>query len=196
MVEIIAVLDLNKIFYFSFGHYLKKGGENNPGLEYAVSMLDWQEIRTHKEDGGLMMKRYLIMVVAVFIALTLTIPAAVAKEMTAEEMVAEAQKSISQVSVSEAKAQLDKGGCIFLDCRTKKEFKMGHVPGAVHIPRGMLEFKIGKKIPDKNSDIIMYCKKGGRGCLATCTLCKMGYTNVKNMDGGWLAWEKAGYPVE
>jgi rhodanese-related sulfurtransferase len=51
-------------------------------------------------------------------------------------------------------------------------------------------------VPDKSTQIVMYCKKGGRGCLAACTLCRMGYQNVVNMDGGWLAWEKAGYPVE
>lgn len=73
---------------------------------------------------------------------------------------------------------------------------MGHVPGARHIPRGLLEFKIDKKIPDRTADIILYCKMGGRGCLAACTLCRMGYKNAKNMDGGWMAWEKAGYPVE
>ena len=98
--------------------------------------------------------------------------------------------------MSEAKECFDKGGYVFIDCRTEDEFKMGHVPGAMHIPRGVMEFKIDKKVPDKTANIVLYCKKGGRGCLATCTLCRMGYKNVKNMDGGWMAWEKAGYPVE
>lgn len=133
---------------------------------------------------------------ALVIALTLNAPQAIAKDMTAKELVTEAKKSICEVSVSEAKDLLDKGGYIFLDCREPKEFKMGHIPGAMNIPRGLLEFKIAKKIPDKSAKIVMYCKKGGRGCLATCTLCKMGYKNAKNMDGGWKAWEKAGYPIE
>ncbi|MGD2099992.1 MAG: rhodanese-like domain-containing protein [Desulfobacterales bacterium] len=118
------------------------------------------------------------------------------KAMTTEEMVAEAKESICEVTVSEAKELLDKGGYLFLDCREPKEYKMGHVPGAVNIPRGLIEFKIPNKVPDKSTHIVMYCKKGGRGCLAACTLCRMGYENVMNMDGGWLAWEKAGYPVE
>jgi rhodanese-related sulfurtransferase len=118
------------------------------------------------------------------------------KAMTTEEMVAEAKESICEVTVSEAKELLDKGGYLFLDCREPKEYKMGHIPGAVNIPRGLLEFKIANKVPDKMTQIVMYCKKGGRGCLAACTLCRMGYENVVNMDGGWLAWEKAGYPVE
>ena len=118
------------------------------------------------------------------------------KAMTTEEIVAEAKESICEVTVAEAKDLLDKGGYLFLDCREPKEYKMGHVPGAVNIPRGLLEFKIANKVPDKSTQIVMYCKKGGRGCLAACTLCRMGYENVVNMDGGWLAWEKAGYPVE
>ena len=121
---------------------------------------------------------------------------AIAKDMTSKDMVEEAKKTICEVSVAEAKALLDKGGEIFLDCREPKEFKMGHVPGAINIPRGLLEFKIGKKIPEKDQNIVMYCKSGGRSCLATCCLCRMGYKNVKNMDGGWKAWEKAGYPIE
>ena len=133
---------------------------------------------------------------ALVIALTLNAPQAIAKDMTAKELVTEAKKSICEVSVSEAKDLLDKGGYIFLDCREPKEFKMGHIPGAMNIPRGLLEFKIAKKIPDKNAKIVMYCKKGGRGCLATCCICRMGYKNAINMDGGWKAWEKAGYPIE
>jgi rhodanese-related sulfurtransferase len=116
--------------------------------------------------------------------------------MTSEELVAEAKENVCEKSVSECKAFLDEGGYLFLDCREPKEYKMGHVPGAMNIPRGLLEFKVGKKVPDKETKIVMYCKKGGRGCLASCTLCRMGYTNVVNMAGGWMAWEKAGYPVE
>ena len=142
------------------------------------------------------MKRFYSITAAIAIVLLLTFPASMAADMTAKDLVSEAKKEICEVSVSEAKDLLDNGGNIFLDCRTSKEFKMGHVPGAINIPRGLLEFKIDKQIPDKATSIIMYCKSGGRGCLATCTLCKMGYKNVKNMDGGWVAWEKAGYPVE
>jgi len=137
-----------------------------------------------------------VSVLAFLLTLALTVPTAIAKDMTAKELVTEAKKSVCEVSVSDAKALLDKGGYIFLDCREPKEFKMGHIPGAMNIPRGLMEFKITKKISDKNANILVYCKKGGRGCLTTCTLCRMGYKNVKNMDGGWKAWEKAGYPIE
>jgi rhodanese-related sulfurtransferase len=140
-------------------------------------------------------QRLTILIPALVLALMVGVCAA-QKAITTKEMVAEAKKSISEVTVSEAKGLLDNGDCIFLDCREPKEYKMGHIPGALNIPRGLLEFQIANKVPDKNTPIVMYCKKGGRGCLATCTLCKMGYENVVNIDGGWLAWEKAGYPVE
>jgi len=121
---------------------------------------------------------------------------AAAEGLTATQLVEEAKKDICEISVSEAKSLLDKGGYVFLDCREPSEFKMGHIPGAINIPRGLMEFQIDKKIPDKKTEVVLYCKSGGRGCLATCTLCRMGYKNVKNVAGGWLAWEKAGYPVE
>ena len=142
------------------------------------------------------MKRIALILSVVAMVVLFTVPPLTAADMTAKQLVEDAKKDICEVSVSEAKDLFDKGGNLFLDCRTSKEYKMGHVPGAVNIPRGLLEFKIDKQIPDRETAIIMYCKTGGRGCLATCTLCKMGYKNVKNMDGGWQAWEKAGYPVE
>ena len=117
-------------------------------------------------------------------------------DMTAEDMVIEAKKNVCEITVAEAKEILDGGENLFIDCREPKEYKMGHVPGAINIPRGLLEFKIDKKVPDKNQNIVMYCKSGGRSCLSTCTLCRMGYKNVKSLGGGWKAWEKAGYPIE
>lgn len=144
------------------------------------------------------MKRYSLFAfaLAMIFSLALTVPMAVAKDMTSEDLVTEAKKQIIEISVFDAKVLFDKGGTIFVDCRTKEEYEMGHIPGAINIPRGLLEFKVLDKIPDKQANIVMYCMVGGRSCLATCTLCKMGYKNVKNMDGGWLAWEKSGYPIE
>ncbi len=145
-----------------------------------------------------MKKKNLILIVALMIsaAFAFNAPLAVAKDMTAKDLVAEAKKDITVVDVAAAKGIFDKGGATFVDCREPKEFKSGHIPGAMNIPRGLLEFKIAKKISDKNKEIVIYCKKGGRGCLAAFNLVRMGYKNVKNLDGGWQAWEKAGNPVE
>ena len=118
------------------------------------------------------------------------------KDMTADDFVKEAKKNVCEVTVAEAKEILDKGDHLFLDCREPREYKMGHIPGAMNLPRGLLEFKIVKKVPNKQEQMVVYCKSGGRACLSACTLCRMGYKNVKNMAGGWAAWGKAGYPID
>ena len=128
---------------------------------------------------------------------TLSLSSYCLADMTDKDFVKEAKKTIKEISVADAKAYMDSGkAVIIVDCRTAKEFKKGHLPKAVNIPRGLLEFKVAKKIPNKASYIICYCKSGDRSCLSTCTLGQMGYTNVKSMDGGWKAWVKAGYPIE
>jgi len=145
-----------------------------------------------------MKKKNLIFLVALMIgvAFAFNTSLVLAKDMTAKDFEKESLKHITTISVSDAKALLDKGGITFLDVRTKKEYKSGHVPGAINLSRGLIEFKIGKEIADKNASVIVYCKTGGRSSLATYTLVRMGYKNVKSMDGGWKAWAKAGYPVE
>ncbi len=117
--------------------------------------------------------------------------------LTTHQLVAMAKAVVPEVTVQQAKANIDKGVYkVILDVREPKEYRAGHVPGAINIPRGLLEFKVAAKIPDKSTPILVYCKTGGRGALAGQTLMKLGYKNVANMDGGWKAWEKAGYPVE
>lgn len=144
-----------------------------------------------------MKKRSLFIVaLALMFGFGLVAGQAFAKDMTAKDFVGEAKKTITEISVVDAKKAFDKGGYTFVDCRTAKEYKMGHIPGAIHISRGVLEFKAGKMLPDKNANIIVNCKSGGRSALGTCTLCEMGYKNVKSLAGGWKAWVKAGYPIE
>lgn len=143
------------------------------------------------------MKKYSTLIIALLLGVSLIIGGcATPKVMTAKDLVAEANEHVTNVPVSVAKELLDEGGYIFLDVRTAKEFKMGHIPRAVHIERGLLEFKINNQVPDKNAQIVVYCKVGGRGSLAAHTLVRMGYKNVINIEGGWVPWEKAGYPVE
>ncbi len=128
---------------------------------------------------------------------TLSLSAACLADMTSADFIKEAKKTVTEISVADAKADIDAGKvAVVLDVRTAKEFKAGHLPKAINITRGLLEFEVTKKIPNKASYIICYCKSGGRSCLSTYTLGQMGYTNVKSMAGGWKAWVKAGYPVE
>jgi phage shock protein E len=137
----------------------------------------------------------LLLAMALFISLGL-VAASGAQALTKEDLVRQAKETVAQVSVEEANALLDKGEVLFIDCREENEFKGGHIPGSLHLPRGLLEFKIAEKVPDKNTEIIIYCRTGGRGNLSAQTLNTMGYTNVRQMEGGWKAWSSAGYPVE
>ena len=130
-----------------------------------------------------------------FVFILSSVPA-VGKDMTAKDLVKEAKKTVKSISVAQAKKKMSKKGVIVLDVRVLKKFKSGHIPGAIHIPRGLVEFKIGKKIKNKKAAILIYCKKGGRACLAGLNLTRMGYKNITNIDGGWKAWVKAGYAVE
>ncbi len=135
--------------------------------------------------------------VAVLVLLfTVSFYASSLADMSADDFVKEAKKTVKEISVADAKAAIDSGKAAVLDCRTEKEYKAGHVPKAVHLQRGLLEFKAAKKFPDKSAYIIVYCKSGGRSCLGACTLTDMGYTNAVSMAGGWKAWVKAGYPIE
>jgi rhodanese-related sulfurtransferase len=137
------------------------------------------------------------LIIALVLAFALSLSASCLAAKTSSDFVKEAKKTVEEISVADAKADIDAGKvAVILDCRTEKEFKRGHLPNAMHIPRGLLEFQADKKIPNKNSYIICYCKTGGRSCLSTRTLTQMGYTNIKSMAGGWKAWLKAGYPIE
>ncbi len=137
-----------------------------------------------------MRKKVLITVLSL-----LLVVGAYAQIKKANYFVEKALKVIKQVTPKQAKEMIDKGGVIVLDVRTTREYKKGTIPGALHISRGLLEFKVTKAITDPNQKIIVFCAKGGRGALATKTLMEMGYKNVYNLKGGIKAWKAAGYPV-
>ena len=132
-----------------------------------------------------------VMVAAYFI---FSVSVVNAQGMTARDFYVEAQKNIKEISVEEAKALM--GGAVFLDVRTQDEFRRGHVPDTEFLQRGLLEVAVSRKIPDKETHIVVYCGSGVRSGLATYTLKQMGYKNAVNMRGGWNAWRRAGYPVE
>ncbi len=112
------------------------------------------------------------------------------------QFVAAAKAQITEVSPQAVKADLDAGKAIvLLDVRDSVEFDAGHLPKAVNISRGLLEFKVGGMLPDKNANIVVYCRTDARSALATAVMQEMGYTNVKNMLGSFKAWGLAGYPI-
>jgi len=145
----------------------------------------------------LKMKGVWFIVVAAALVVSAYVTTVVAADKTTEDLVNAAKEKVCEISVAEAKAKIDSGAPLFvLDVREPDEFGKGHIPKAVNIPRGLLEFKVTSTIPDKNAQILAYCKSGGRSCLACSTLKEMGYKNVESIAGGWQAWLKAGYPVE
>jgi len=112
-----------------------------------------------------------------------------------EKLVADAKKNITEISPQDAAAKLKSGAAIIADVREKDEWDEGHIPGAMHLSRGAIELDIEEKVPDTNAMIICHCGGGGRGALATESLQKMGYKNVRNMAGGFKAWKAAGLPA-
>jgi phage shock protein E len=113
-----------------------------------------------------------------------------------EKLVAEAKKHITEISPQDAAETLKNGKAIIADVREKDEWDEDHIPGAIHMSRGTIELDIEEKVPDPNAMIICHCGGGGRGALATESLQKMGYKNVRNMAGGLKAWKAAGLPTK
>lgn len=121
---------------------------------------------------------------------------------TATDLVKEAKQQIENLTPAQVKEESDKGNSILIDIRESEELKQnGKIPGALHGPRGMLEFYADPSLPyhkpefEKGNRIILYCASGGRSALATATLKQMGYENVGHLDGGFKAWKEAGMPI-
>ncbi len=111
-------------------------------------------------------------------------------------LVNEAKKKIKQSQFTEIKKRLDAGEkLILVDTREDLEWANGHLPGAIHLGKGVIERDIEQKIPDHDAPIVLYCGGGFRSALAADNLQKMGYTNVISMDGGWKGWTGAGFPT-
>jgi rhodanese-related sulfurtransferase len=112
------------------------------------------------------------------------------------KLVEDAKTRIRETNVQEVKERLDAGGKFTLvDVREESEWARGHLPGAIHLGKGIIERDIEQRVPDKNARLVLYCGGGFRSALAADNLRKMGYTNVASMDGGWRGWTEAGYPT-
>jgi rhodanese-related sulfurtransferase len=112
-------------------------------------------------------------------------------------IVNDAKSRIPETNVEDVKKRLDRGDKFTLvDVREDNEWAKGHLPGAVHLSKGVIERDIEAAVPDKNAEIILYCGGGFRSALAADNLQKMGYKKVISMDGGWRGWNEAQYPTE
>lgn len=113
------------------------------------------------------------------------------------DIVNDSRSRVRECQVTDVKQRIDAGDVFHLvDVREESEFAKGHLPGSVHIGKGVIERDIEAKIPETAAPIVLYCGGGYRSALAADALQKMGYTNVISMDGGWRGWTEAGYPVE
>lgn len=122
---------------------------------------------------------------------------------TSSELVAEAKARIENLSPAEVASELADGRALLVDIREPDELRVsGTIRGAVHAPRGMLEFYVDPASPyhrqefDPAGRIILHCASGGRSALAAVTLRELGYAQVGHLDGGLKAWKEQGYPVE
>ena len=112
------------------------------------------------------------------------------------KLVNDAKTRIKEADFHEIKKRLDAGEkMILVDTREDSEWARGHIPGATHLGKGVIERDIESAVPDRNAPLVLYCGGGFRSALAADNLQKMGYTNVTSMDGGWRGWTEAGYPI-
>jgi rhodanese-related sulfurtransferase len=111
-------------------------------------------------------------------------------------LVEEVRKQIEETTVDEVKRRLDRGErFLLLDVREESEYAQDHLPGAVHLGKGILERDIEQKVPDLGTELVLYCGGGFRSALAADSLRRMGYTRVSSMDGGVRGWRERGYPL-
>ncbi len=112
------------------------------------------------------------------------------------KLVNDAKTRVRETDVHTVKKQLDAGEKIVLvDVREDSEWTRGHIPGAIHLGKGVIERDIEQRVPDHSAKLVLYCGGGFRSALAADNLQKMGYTNVISMDGGWKGWNEAGFPT-
>ncbi len=112
-------------------------------------------------------------------------------------LVNDAKKRIKETNVADMKRRMDAGEKIVLvDVREESEWGQGHLPGAIHLGKGIIERDIEQRVPETNAKIVLYCGGGFRSALTADNLQKMGYTNVESMDGGWKGWIGAGLPTQ
>ena len=110
-------------------------------------------------------------------------------------LVDDARARVRETTVASVQARLASGAFTLVDVREDSEWARGHLPGAVHAGKGVLERDAESLFPDLDAPLVLYCGGGYRSALAADALGRMGYTNAESMDGGFRAWTEAGGPV-
>jgi rhodanese-related sulfurtransferase len=113
------------------------------------------------------------------------------------KVVDDAKSRIREVTVAETQARMkENAGAKLIDVREDNEWDAAHAKGAIHLGKGIIERDIETTVPDKGTELILYCGGGYRSALAADVLQRMGYTNVFSMAGGWKAWKESGAEIE
>jgi rhodanese-related sulfurtransferase len=113
------------------------------------------------------------------------------------KIVDDAKKRVRETNVDTVRIRMDRREKFLLvDVREESEYAKDHLPGAIHLGKGVIERDIEAQVPELNTEMILYCGGGFRSALAADNLQKMGYTNVISMDGGIRDWREKGYPLE
>jgi rhodanese-related sulfurtransferase len=111
-------------------------------------------------------------------------------------IVEDAKQRVREVTIPEVKARLDRGEkFLLIDVREESEYAADHLPGALHLGKGIIERDVEERVPDLNAPLVLYCGGGFRSALAADNLQKMGYTNVTSMDGGIRGWREKGFAL-
>ena len=115
---------------------------------------------------------------------------------TYRELLQQTRSEISEIDATEARTRIDSGGPVIVDVREQDEWDEGHIPGAVHVPRGHLESRIERLAPDPSRPVVIYCSAGNRSAFAAKTLTELGYEEVASLAGGFTDWKRNGFPVQ
>ncbi len=112
------------------------------------------------------------------------------------KIVENAKKRIREVSVDDVKTKIDRAEkFVLVDVREESEWAKDHLPGAIHLGKGVIERDVEERVPDLNAPVVLYCGGGYRSALAADNLQQMGYRNVLSMDGGIREWRERGFPL-
>jgi molybdopterin/thiamine biosynthesis adenylyltransferase/rhodanese-related sulfurtransferase len=115
---------------------------------------------------------------------------------TYRELLQQVRAEISEIDATDARALIETETPLVLDVREQDEWDEGHIPGAVHVPRGHLESRIERAAPDQTRPVLIYCSAGNRSAFAAKTLSELGYEEVASLAGGFTDWKRNGFPVQ
>jgi sulfur-carrier protein adenylyltransferase/sulfurtransferase len=113
---------------------------------------------------------------------------------TYRELLQQVKTEIAEIGTVEAAGLAD--APLFVDVREREEWDEGHIPGALHVPRGSLESRIEQAVPDRQRPLVVYCASGARSAFATRALGELGYSDVRNLAGGYVDWKRNGFPTQ